>query len=183
MEETLRPDELQELIDRGRIIDVVTRFHRAIDSNTWTLMRDEVLAPDVVWEWSATNASGPMADGAAGREDVIAWLSSAMVGSEVRHFTTSHLVDIEGDHAHSESYMVVVDKNSLTVLANGLVTVDHVRLPEGWRMQRCSIDERIPDTMVEGMQTLLRDGAGEAMTHHAAVADERDETAQAGRAR
>lgn len=170
MGQTARSDELQELIDRTRIIDVVTRFHRAIDGNAWNRMRDEVLAPDVVWEWSATNASGPMADGAAGREDVIAWLSSAMVGSEVRHFTTSHLVEIQGDRARSESYMVVVDRISLAVLANGLVTVDHVRLPEGWRMAKCRIDERIPDVMVEGMQVLLRDGAAEASTHRAAAA-------------
>lgn len=166
-----RPDGLQEMIDRAGIIDVVTRFHRAIDSNAWELMRDEVLAPDVVWEWSATNASGPMADGAKGRGDVLAWLSAAMVGSEVRHFTTSHLVEIEGDRAHSESYMVVVDRVSLAVLANGLVTADHVRLPEGWRMQRCRIDERIPDALVEGMQAVLRDGAGEAAAHRRAAAE------------
>lgn len=171
MGQTTRPDELQEVIDRARIIDVVTRFHRAIDGNVWGRMRDEVLAPDAVWEWSATNASGPMADGAVGREEVIAWLSAAMVGSEVRHFTTSHLVDIQGDRAHSESYMVVVDRVSLAVLANGLVTADHVRLPEGWRMQRCRIDERIPDIMVEGMQVLLRDGAGESAAHRGAAAD------------
>ncbi len=171
MAQTARPDELQEVIDRARIIDVVTRFHRAIDSNAWGRMRDEVLAPDVVWEWSATNVSGPMADGAAGREEVIAWLSAAMIGSEVRHFTTSHLVEIQGDRAHSESYMVVVDRVSLAVLANGLVTADHVRLPEGWRMQRCRIDERIPNTMVEGMQVLLRHGAGESAAHRGAAAE------------
>lgn len=170
MSATARPDGLQELIDRTRIIDVVSRFHRAVDRNAWDLMRDEVLAPDAVWEWSATNASGPMADGAIGRENVIAWLSSAMIGSEVRHFTTSHLVEIDGDRAHSESYMVVVDRVSLAVLANGMVTADHVRLPEGWRMQRCRIDERIPDVMVEGMQVLLRDGASEAAAHHGAAA-------------
>lgn len=171
MGETAGPDGLQELIDRTRITDVVTRFHRAIDRGAWDSMRNEVLAPDAVWEWSATNASGAMGDDAVGRDQVVAWLSTAMIGSEVRHFTTGHLVEIEGDRARSESYMVVVDRVSLAVLANGLLTAEHVRLPEGWRMQRCRIEERIPDSMVEGMQTLLRDGAGEAAAPGVAAAD------------
>lgn len=158
-EERSRDDRLEELADRLEVIDVITRFHRAIDRNAWEMLRDEVLAPDAVWEWTAANASGSVEDRAVGRESVVDWLSSAMVGSNVRHFTTSHLVDLEGDRARSESYMVVVDAVTLAVLANGLLSADHVRLAEGWRMQRCHIDERIPDEPVEAVETLIARGA------------------------
>ena len=151
-------DRLQGLIDRMEVTELLTRFHRAVDRNAWEMMRTEVLAPEAVWEWTAADASGSVADRAGGADSFVAWLSSSMTGSNVRHFTTSHLIEIEGDHAHSESYMVVVDTVTLDVLANGLLTADHVRRPEGWRMLRCCIDERIPDGMVETIKTLLPGG-------------------------
>lgn len=149
---------LQELVDRTEVVDVITRFHRAVDRKSWDLMRDEVLASDAVWEWTAQNASGSFEDRVVGREEIVAWLASATTGTNVRHYTTSHLVEIEDNQARSESYMVVVDAITLEVLANGLVSADHVRLPEGWRIRMCHVDERIPDRVAEGVAPLLAAG-------------------------
>ncbi len=155
MPEGMIDARLQVLVDRTEVVDVITRFHRAVDRKSWDLMRDEVLASDASWKWTAQNASGSFEDRVVGRDEIVAWLTSATTGTTVRHYTTSHLVEIEGDKASSESYMVVVDAITLKVLANGFVRADHIRLPEGWRIRMCHVDERIPDRVAEGVAPLL----------------------------
>ena len=66
-----------------------------------------------------------------------------MGDTKVRHLTTGHLVDLDGDRAHSQSYLVTVEAMSLQILACGVVEADHVRTPQGWRTRRLAIVERL----------------------------------------
>lgn len=151
----MNDQRLVVLADRLEITDVLARFHRAIDGGLWSMMRDEVLAEDAVWEWRAWDDGGVAEDRAVGRDAVLAWLEAAMTGSTVRHFTTGHLFEIDGDRAHSESYMVVIDTQTLAILANGVVDADHVRTARGWRVRRCRIDERVADGQISATSKLL----------------------------
>jgi hypothetical protein len=147
--------DLQQLADRLEITDVLVRFHRAVDQADWDLMRRSVLAPTAVWDWTASDGEAVVGDSAEGRDAFIKWLSIAMTGSTVRHMTTSHLFEIAEDTARSESYMFVVDRMTLATLASGLVTAEHIRTADGWRITRLKIDERIADGSVAAMANLL----------------------------
>ena len=147
-------DLIRSIADRLEITDVVTRFHRAVDSGNFEALAD-VFTDDAVWDWVASDATGEVADTAQGRDNVIEWLRTAMSGSTVRHATTGHLVELDDDRARSTSYMHVVDITTLESLANGFVTGEHRRTSSGWRMSRLRIDERIGNGSVDSMKKLL----------------------------
>jgi hypothetical protein len=147
--------DVQQLADRLEITDVLSRYHRAVDGLDWELLRDRVVTEDAVWEWSAADDQARVEDSAAGREAVVTWLDAALRGSTVRHHTTSHLFEVAGDGARSESYMFVVDRQTLQTLASGVVTADHVRSGRGWRIRRLRIDEQLTSGTVAAMAGLL----------------------------
>jgi hypothetical protein len=148
----------QQVADRLDIVEVLSRFHHAIDVGDFGALPESVFVPEAVWEWRATDADGEVEDTAEGVDAIVAWLQTAMTGSVVRHFTTSHVITLDGDRASSRSYMHVIDIPTLSVLANGLVTAEHVRTLIGWRLSKLRIDEQIGDGSVEAMRKLLELG-------------------------
>src|SRR5690349_2990080 len=95
---------VEEVADRLAVLDLVTQFHRAVDFSDWDLLR-RVTTDDLEWDWSATYPGGSVADGAQGKEAVVAWLEAATRSATPHHHTTNHLVEIDGDRATSQSYM------------------------------------------------------------------------------
>lgn len=151
-------EEVRRVADRLEIIELMTRWHQATDAGEWIEFRDRVLAEDFEWVWAGTDTTGAVRDVVKGREEFIEWDKKAMTGSNVRHFVGGQVfLELEGDHARTRCYMHVVDVASLGTIANGLIVADHVRTPDGWRIRRIDLDERIMEGGVGWMRDLIPD--------------------------
>jgi hypothetical protein len=147
--------DIQGLIDRAELTDVLVKFHRAVDYGTWDLLHTDVLTEGVEWESVASDCDGSLEDAISGRDTFVSWLSAAMTGATANHLTSNHLYEIDGDSAHTESHMIVVDRTTLTTLATGLVKATYARTPEGWRISHLRIEERMIDGTISGMKERL----------------------------
>ena len=103
------------------------------------------------WSWHGEDASGVATDSADGADAVVEWVRAAMTGSTVRHYTTSHVVDVRSDTATSRSYLVTIDSTSLKTLASGVVRATYRRAGATWVMTSIDIDERIPNGSVAAL--------------------------------
>jgi len=120
-------DQVQQLVDRAEITDVMSRYCFAVDFRDFEALRT-VFDADA----DATYVLSPLGLGLddvklSGVDAIIDWLSSVLgnLGEPApRHALTNHLIEIDGDRAHSRSYLAG---------GNGLYTVEHVRTDEGWR--------------------------------------------------
>jgi hypothetical protein len=128
--------------DRTEVLDLVTKFHRAVDFKDFELL-GRIVTDDVAWVWSATHPEGSASDGAEGRSAVVSWLEAATRTATPHHHTTNHLVQLDGDTASTESYMFVADKFSLRTLAIGIIETSARREADGWRLSRIKVDEQI----------------------------------------
>ena len=140
------------LADITAITDVLSRFHHCADAGDWAGVAS-VLHPDMRWRWRGEDSSGDATDAADGCDAVVSWLRSVMTGSTVRHHTMSHLVDIDGDSATSESYLLTVDTTSLTILASGVMRCRYERIGGDWTLRLIDLDERIPDGSIATLRS------------------------------
>jgi len=111
-------------LDKQEIAENVTRYAYAVDFGEFAAFR-AVLADDVRTVF-IMRALGRDDVNASGADALVERMSSRGEPPMVpRHAMTNHLVDIDGDHARSRSY-----------LANGsaLYTCDHERGADGWRI-------------------------------------------------
>ena len=120
-------DQVQQLADRAEITDVMSRYCFAVDFRDFEALRTVFHA-----DAEATYVLSPLGLGLddvklSGVDAIIDWLSSVLgnLGEPApRHALTNHLIEIDGDRAHSRSYLAG---------GNGLYTVEHVRTGDGWR--------------------------------------------------
>ena len=92
--------KLQHLLDRLEIQDVVNRYARGLDRHD-----DDVLRS--VFHEDAIDNHGPWV---SGREEFVAWANGpchAHTRAHMHHIST-HNVEIDGDTAHAESYILGV---------------------------------------------------------------------------
>ncbi len=67
-----------------------------------------------------------------GRDQIIDWLRAGLgqfENTDPKHFFANHVFDIDGDVAHTRSYM-----HGLTPHIGGLYEIEHHRTAEGWRI-------------------------------------------------
>jgi hypothetical protein len=117
----------EEALAHCRISSLLSRYYQAIDVANWTVLNDEVLDDDAVWEVVQHSPTGGSIEGT------------------VRHFITTHVISVDGDRAHSTSHLQAIGTDTLAILSNGFVEADHVRTERGWRIRRYHIDEHITD--------------------------------------
>ena len=92
---------LEELLDKQEIHEVLMRYCRGIDRRDEELLRG-VYHPD------ATDNHGLFVGKAA---DFIPWALAGLERDEsTNHFIANELIDIRGDVAHSESYVLAVHR-------------------------------------------------------------------------
>jgi hypothetical protein len=145
-------DVAREALDHIQITAALSRYYQAIDTFDWKALEDDVMAPEAVWE---VVQAAPMGSVTAlvegGRGAVIAWFVQMMGGEvnmsdgTVRHFLSTHVIDVDGDAARSVSHLQAFHTETLQMLANGKVTAEHRRTDGGWRISRCRVDEQITD--------------------------------------
>jgi hypothetical protein len=122
-------DTARHVADRQEIVDNITRYAYAVDFGEFDAFR-AVLADEVHTEFVMR---------AFGRDDITVSGADALVERMStrgeppmvpRHAMANHLVDLDGDRAHSRTY-----------LANGsaVYTCEHQRTADGWRIQTLEV--------------------------------------------
>ncbi|MGH2849678.1 MAG: nuclear transport factor 2 family protein, partial [Solirubrobacteraceae bacterium] len=121
--------QVQQLLDRQEIRDCVNRYARALDRHD-----DELLAS--VFHPDAIDNHGPWV---GGRTDFVKWANHechSHLDAHMHHLTT-HTCEIDGDMAHTETYVQFVHryKDGKTVLVGGGRYLDRLERRGGeWRI-------------------------------------------------
>jgi SnoaL-like domain len=128
--------DLQELSDRQEIVDLITRYTRAVDTRSWDEL-DEVFTEDAVLDYSPVG--GP-ADAPA---VVKPWIEQGLAGFDrYQHIIGQVSIELDGDAARATAYftnpMVSVDPEGNEKLweVGGYYRHELRRTAEGWRSTR-----------------------------------------------
>ena len=124
----------QELSDRQEIVDLITRYTRAVDTKTFDPV--DVFTDDAVLDYSA--AGGPATNPA----EALAWVAEMMqVFDRWQHTIGQVSIELDGDAATATAYvlnpMVLVEEaGEKLVEVGGYYHHDLRRTPDGWRSVR-----------------------------------------------
>jgi hypothetical protein len=142
----------EEALAHCHISSLLSLYYQAIDVANWTVLDNEVLDDDAVWEVvQHSPTGGTIEDTVSGRAAIVAWFEQIMGGEvsmsegTVRHFLNTHVITVDGDRAHSTSHLQAVSTESMAILSVGFAAADHVRTGRGWRIRRYQLDEHITD--------------------------------------
>ncbi|SFO50103.1 SnoaL-like domain-containing protein [Pseudonocardia ammonioxydans] len=126
--------DLQTLSDRAEILELRSRYARALDERDWDLMRT-VFAKDA----SADFALGTPFDGI---DEIIRGCRSQMDSLDhTQHFLGNHEITVDGDRASGRHKLIggaFLQKATGTPSAalHGDYVDEYVRTEEGWRISR-----------------------------------------------
>jgi len=138
--------DLQRTVDRADIAELLAVWLLALDTFDWATLRDRAFADDLDWEWQAEDGHRVLTDQAHGRDATIAWFARAIPAStRARHLVANHIFEFDRDSVRTISYLNIVNSGSLLNTANGLMTAEHVRTPDGWRIRRLRVVEQVPE--------------------------------------
>ena len=130
-------EQVQWLVDRAQISDVLHAFARALDTRDWQAYLD-TYAEDGVLElpWATVTRAQIAASvpGDLGRFHA------------THHISSNHQIEIDGDTARSRSYLLamhVVDPQDQASqwLAAGWYDNEYRRTPAGWKLTRVRITQ------------------------------------------
>lgn len=128
--------DLNELADRQEIVDVITRYTRAIDTRNWADL-DQVFTEDAVLDYSAVG--GP-ADALPVAKP---WVAEGLAGFlRYQHVIGQVAIEFDGDTARATAYftnpMVArnPDGSENLVEVGGYYHHELVRTPDGWRSRK-----------------------------------------------
>ena len=134
--------DLHELSDRQEIVDVITRYTRAIDTRSWDDL-DAVFTEDAVLDYSAVGGPAVALDVAK------PWVEKGLSGFlRYQHVIGQVSIELDGDTARATAYFTnpmiapTRDGGESLVEVGGYYHHDLVRTPDGWRSRRM-VDELI----------------------------------------
>ena len=134
--------ELQELADRQEIVDVITRYTRAIDTRSWDDL-DAVFTAVAVLDYSSVG--GPVDALAVAKP----WVARGLGGFlRYQHVIGQVAIDLDGDTARATAYftnpMVApgADGKETLLEVGGYYHHEMVRTPVGWRSRRM-VDDNV----------------------------------------
>jgi hypothetical protein len=124
-----RDPELQRLLDRQAIVDVVTRYSRGVDRHDEEILRT-VYHPDALDHHGAFTGDP---------DEFIPWANALHEEntSGHMHFVTNHTIELDGDTAHSETYVffTLKRKDGSGVDLGGGRYIDRLERRDGeWRI-------------------------------------------------
>ncbi len=126
--------DVQALSDRDEIIELRSRYGRALDERDWNLMRT-VFAEDA----TADFALGTPFEGI---EDIVRGCRSQMDSLDhTQHFMGNHEVELDGDRARGRhkligSAFLHTNIGAPTATLYGDYVDEYVRTDQGWRISR-----------------------------------------------
>lgn len=134
--------ELQELADRQEIVDVITRYTRAIDTRSWDDL-DHVFTDDAILDYSAVG-------GPADRLEVAKpWVAQGLGGFlRYQHIIGQVAIELDGDNARATAYFTnpmvapTPDGGESLVEVGGYYHHELVRTSDGWRSRRM-VDDNV----------------------------------------
>ena len=121
--------DLQTLIDRAEITDLLTRYARAVDRKDWDLFRS-VFTPDAVIDYTQVGGTSGNLD------EVVGFLSKVMPMFEaMQHLVSNVDITIDGDEAKVTAmvYNPLKLPDSEMWATGGWYHHELVRTPDGWR--------------------------------------------------
>ena len=135
--------DLQELADRQEIVDVITRYTRAIDTRSWDDL-DAVFTEDAILDYSSVG--GPVDSLVV----VKPWIEQGLRGFDrYQHVIGQIAIELPalehaqvGDTARATAYLVnpmvakAPDGTETVWEVGGYYHHDLVRTPDGWRSRR-----------------------------------------------
>jgi ketosteroid isomerase-like protein len=126
--------DLTELTDRQEIVDLITRYTRAIDTKSFDPV--DVFTDDAVLDYSV--AGGP----AASPTEALAWVAEMMqVFDRWQHTIGQVAIELSGDTATATAYflnpMILKEETGEKLVeVGGYYHHDLRRTPDGWRSTR-----------------------------------------------
>ena len=129
--------DAQELSDRQEIVDLITRYTRAVDTKTFDPV--DVFTDDAVLDYSA--AGGPATNPA----EALAWVAEMMqVFDRWQHTIGQVAIELDGDPADTATatayflnpMILVEETGEKLVEVGGYYHHDLRRTPGGWRSVR-----------------------------------------------
>ena len=134
--------DLQELSDRQEIVDLITRYTRAVDTRTYADLAG-VFTPDAVLDYSSVGGPADVP------EVVVPWIEAGLAGFDrSQHVIGQVSITLEEDCASATAYftnpMVSINPDGSEKLweVGGYYHHDLVRTPAGWRSRRI-VDEMV----------------------------------------
>ncbi|MFC8371276.1 MULTISPECIES: nuclear transport factor 2 family protein [unclassified Streptomyces] len=133
-------EQLQWLVDRAAISDLLIDFARALDDKDW-----EGYAANYAEDGVLAIAPGISHTGRAGMAEFVAGSLGRYAGTH--HLSTNHAVTVDGDTATTRSYLVaahVLDADDPYRHADGAgwYRCRLRRTPEGWRFAHVTLEIR-----------------------------------------
>ncbi|MFK7896383.1 MAG: nuclear transport factor 2 family protein [Myxococcota bacterium] len=137
-----RLTRLEAEADRQEIERLMHAYAHGIDSMDMDLLR-RTFAPDARAEYRGLNF--PMHEDLAGVEQIIGWLNKSVGGrkkGEPWHYMSTHLIELEpgADEATLQTF-----QHNRTMGGIGVYTLNAIRTPQGWRIKKLRLEERILD--------------------------------------
>jgi hypothetical protein len=128
--------DLQMLLDRAEIDDLLTRYTYAVDAREFDRL-DTVFTPDAHLDYTATGGiAGPF-------PQVQQWLGEALaLASHMQHVLGQREVVLDGDDARVRAYFwnpmrfAPLEGEPLELHLGGVYEHDLVRTDAGWRSRR-----------------------------------------------
>jgi hypothetical protein len=126
--------DLQELSDRQEIVDLITRYTRAVDTKTFAPV--DVFTDDAVLDYTA--AGGP----AASPAEALAWVAEMMqIFDRWQHTIGQVAIELSGATATATAYflnpMILVEEGGEKLVeVGGYYRHELRRTPDGWRSVR-----------------------------------------------
>lgn len=135
--------DLQEISDRLEIVDVVTRYTRAVDTRDWQALHDTVFTEDAVMDYSSVG--GPVGP----PSEVVPWVEQGLAGFDrYQHVIGQIDIALDGDTARLTAYFTnpmvarAPDGSETLWECGGYYRHHLVRTPAGWRSTHL-IDELV----------------------------------------
>ena len=128
--------DVQTLIDRAEITDLLTRYARAVDRKDWDLFRS-VFTPDARIDYTQVGGT------AGSLDEVVDFLSKVMPMFEaMQHLISNIDISIDGDEAKVTAmvYNPLKLPDSEVWATGGWYHHELVRTPDGWR-SRSMVEE------------------------------------------
>jgi hypothetical protein len=128
-------EQVQRLVDRAAISDLLHAFARALDTKDWEAYVD-TYAEDGVIELPWATAT---------REELAEFVPRDLGRFHAtHHISSNHSIEIDGDTARSRSYLLAMhvldpEDQGSQWLAAGWYDNEYRRTPEGWKLTKVRI--------------------------------------------
>lgn len=137
----MEENDIQRILDRIAISDVVYRYATAVDTRDWPLYKS-CFADNVEIDFSTWN---PEAKGVLSSEQWAQMVKAGISGfNATQHISSNHVHTLDGDTATCVSYMqaehfLETDNGMKECTLGGNYTNELVRTDDGWKISRCTL--------------------------------------------